>query len=335
MIHRYRHSGFLLLVIFILSSCSSFQKVDTAVLPTPGIQVTPTYEINISPRPTVTAIPETPEPAGQELFDPLSCSEGYCIFPAPGLLISPFSPEKNQIADATYRYGTTQMGQREQHLGMDVSNPAGTPVLAAADGVVVVAGNDDEVRYHPYGKFYGNLVIVKHEFPVLGQPMYTLYAHLSEVTVNQGEKVNAGVQIGFVGSTGAAIGSHLHFEVRLGSMDFNSTSNPELWLVPVTNGGDIQNGILAVSVNNPKGTPIQSLLVIARPTATATEQGRTANYGETYARGIPSTTPWNEIAVFGAIAPGTYEIVFEKFGKFYRSFAEVEPGKLTLATIDM
>ena len=227
------------------------------------------------------------------------------------------------------------MGQREQHFGMDVSNPSGTPVLAAADGIVVVAGNDNEVRYHPYGKFYGNLVIVKHEFPVLGQPLYTLYAHLSEVTVEQGQRVNAGSQVGLVGSTGAAIGSHLHFEVRLGSMDFNSTSNPELWLVPTSNGSSTQAGILAVTVNNPNEIPVQSLLVIARQKESNDKQEKKANYGETYARGIPSTDPWNEIAVFGAMAPGKYEIIFEKFGKFYRGSVEIEAGKLTLATIDM
>lgn len=335
MIRNFKTFIFFLLVIFTLSSCNSLQKGDYAVEPTNGMSITPTHEVVSSPIPTFTVIPDTPEPFIQNLFDPIRCTEDYCIFNAPALLVSPIPVSKNQIADVTYRYGTTQMGQREKHLGMDISNPSGTPVLAAADGTVAVAGNDNEVRYHPYENFYGNLVIVKHELPGLEQSMYTLYAHLSEVSVQKGQTVKAGEQVGLVGATGAAIGSHLHFEVRLGSMDFNSTSNPELWLLPIVNGNEIQTGILAVTVNNANNIPIESLMIIARTVGADPEKSRSANYGESYASGIPSTEPWNEIAVFGSIAPGEYEIIFEKFGKFYRTTVEVEPGRLTLATIDM
>ncbi len=332
---KFKPFGFLLLVSIIGSSCSAQQSVDQAAFPTDRAEETATIAVFTTPAPTLTAAFVTSEPGVQDFFDPLFCEGNYCIYEAPGLLVSPMPAGLNQIADVTYRYGTTQMGQREPHLGMDVSNPGGTPVLAAADGIVEVAGNDDETRYHPYEKFYGNLVIIRHKFPGLAQPLYSLYAHLSTVTVQQGQEVKAGDQVGLVGATGAAIGSHLHFEVRLGSMDFNSTSNPELWLLPIVNSNDIQTGILAVNVNNPNNIPIESLLIIARTVDTTPEKSRAANYGETYAKNIPATEPWNEIAVFGTITPGEYEIIFEKFGRFYRTTAKIEPGKLTVATIDM
>jgi murein DD-endopeptidase MepM/ murein hydrolase activator NlpD len=330
-----KHYSPLLLLSLILSSCSAQLSGGQAAFSTDTIKGVATIEAATPQLPTETVTAETIEPENQSLFDAVLCEESYCIYDAPALLESPLPADMNQIADVTYRYGTTQMGQREAHLGMDVSNPGGTPVLAAAEGIVVVAGNDDVTHYHPYEKFYGNLVIIRHELPGLEQPLYTLYAHLSAVTVEVGESVKKGDQVGLVGATGAAIGSHLHFEVRLGSMDYNSTSNPEIWLKPVINGSNLQTGILAVKVNNPNNIPIDSLLIIARPVGASPEKSRAANYGETYAKGIPSTDPIHEIALFGAIAPAEYEIIFEKYGKFYRTNARVESGKFTLASIDM
>lgn len=86
------------------------------------------------------------------------------------------------------------------HPGFDLAAPTGTPVGAAAGGKVVHAG--------PAGT-YGNLVTVRHE-----NGYETRYAHLSAVTVKEGEVVQPGQQIGAVGSTGYSTGPHLHFEVR-------------------------------------------------------------------------------------------------------------------------
>ena len=91
------------------------------------------------------------------------------------------------------------------HEGIDLPAPTGTPVLAAADGQVVYAGNGI--------RGYGNLVVLQHPGDLL-----TVYAHNSELFVTAGQAVRAGERIALVGQTGRATGPHLHFEVRQGQI---------------------------------------------------------------------------------------------------------------------
>jgi murein DD-endopeptidase MepM/ murein hydrolase activator NlpD len=90
---------------------------------------------------------------------------------------------------------------QRMHTGIDFGASTGTPIKAAADGVVVVAG--------PRGG-YGNTVILDH-----GNALATLYAHQSRIVVAEGQTVAKGTTVGYVGSTGLATGPHLHFEVRV------------------------------------------------------------------------------------------------------------------------
>jgi murein DD-endopeptidase MepM/ murein hydrolase activator NlpD len=101
------------------------------------------------------------------------------------------------------RFGSRRIinGQpRSPHGGADYSVPAGTPVMAAADGVVALVGN------HFFG---GSSVFVDH-----GDGLVSSYFHLSRVDVREGQEVRRGERIGAVGSTGRATGPHLHFGVR-------------------------------------------------------------------------------------------------------------------------
>ncbi len=87
----------------------------------------------------------------------------------------------------------------EFHSGIDIAAPQGSRVRATADGVVVFAGW--------YGD-YGKTVIIRHPSGYL-----TLYGHLSQVDVKEGQRVKAGDVVGRVGSTGRSTGPHLHYEV--------------------------------------------------------------------------------------------------------------------------
>ncbi len=99
-----------------------------------------------------------------------------------------------------------------QHTGQDLSATAGTPILAAAAGIVVFVGN---------GGPYGNLTQIQHPDGV-----QTWYAHQSEIRVKVGDRVRPGSVIGSVGSTGNSTGAHLHFEVRIGT----AFADPRAWL---------------------------------------------------------------------------------------------------------
>jgi murein DD-endopeptidase MepM/ murein hydrolase activator NlpD len=89
--------------------------------------------------------------------------------------------------------------------GVDIAAQSGTPVLASADGEVIVARNGG------WNGGYGSYVVIRH-----GNGSQTLYAHESSVIVSVGQSVIQGQVIGYVGRTGKATGPHVHFEIRNG-----------------------------------------------------------------------------------------------------------------------
>ncbi len=157
------------------------------------------------------------------------CSGLVAVMSAPAPAVEPNSPI---VAAATYRrvipvpagrvnWGTPfgqagSMWASGHHTGQDFPNPTGTPVLAAADGVVVFVGNAGP---------YGNLTRVRHSDGV-----ETWYAHQSIIGTAVGSKVRAGQQIGLVGATGNTTGPHLHFEVRIDGQPVD----PRAWLSGAT-----------------------------------------------------------------------------------------------------
>lgn len=91
------------------------------------------------------------------------------------------------------------------HNGIDLAASIGTPLKAALAGTVQATGNTDAVRgCYSYGKW----VLIRH-----GNGLSTLYAHMSQVNVSQGQNVPTGGVIGYSGDTGYATGPHLHFTV--------------------------------------------------------------------------------------------------------------------------
>lgn len=91
--------------------------------------------------------------------------------------------------------------QVTEHTGVDIAGRKDDPIVAAAEGEVVVAGWDESLGYH---------ITIKHD-----NTHATVYAHCSELLVAEGEQVKAGDQIAKIGSTGASTGPHLHFEVLI------------------------------------------------------------------------------------------------------------------------
>ena len=96
-------------------------------------------------------------------------------------------------------------GEVSSHTGTDIACAEGTPILAAADGVVTVANGLDN-----WGGSYGYYIQIDH-----GGGLETLYAHCSSICVTTGQQVQAEQVIGYVGHTGRATGSHLHLEVHV------------------------------------------------------------------------------------------------------------------------
>ncbi|MEX0269402.1 peptidoglycan DD-metalloendopeptidase family protein [Leptolyngbyaceae cyanobacterium UHCC 1019] len=149
-------------------------------------------------------------PLGSESYDPLLQSQiGKAVSPElPSLGTSEsYLPGAGERLDGfvwpTKGVLTSGFGWRwgRMHKGIDIAGPVGTPVVAAADGVVVTAG------WNSGG--YGYLVEIQHPDGSL-----TLYAHNNRVLVQTGQQIAQGQQIAEMGSTGYSTGPHLHFEVH-------------------------------------------------------------------------------------------------------------------------
>ncbi len=123
---------------------------------------------------------------------------------------APFASPTHAAVRFTSGFGTRRdpkTGGRRMHSGLDFAGPHGTPILATADGVVKIARTQGG---------YGRAVIIQHDFGI-----ETLYAHLSQIRVKEGQRVSRGDRIGDMGNTGRSTGTHLHYEVRLGGSAVN------------------------------------------------------------------------------------------------------------------
>ena len=116
-------------------------------------------------------------------------------------------PVKNVII--TQRFGTTDFSQSgayngKGHNGIDLGVPIGTPIYAPLSGTILGTGNTDVGQCYSYGKW----IMIQHP-----NGLSTIYGHLSQIDVSEGQKVVTGQLIGYSGFTGYATGPHLHFGV--------------------------------------------------------------------------------------------------------------------------
>lgn len=328
----------LLVMLAVLSACSTppapeqtplaaVSVMETVVPsqtpPPPGVTFTPSATAAPSATPTaeITVVSEACAAS------PVCYLNGHFLFQRPVPLTGPHSVERS------YPYGSTQEDKREVHHGVEFYNPQGTPVLAAAEGVVVFAGDDALPLPPGEGRgeggplawvpaFYGNVVVLEHWLG--GEAFYTLYGHLHRVGVSVGQRVAAGEPIGEVGATGTAIGSHLHFEIRRGANDYFATRNPELWLMPPEG-----MGVLAGRIVDGRGNLVKGLVNVQR-----VENGRlnplSVGAAATYAPGgVNGDDVLQETFTLGEILAGEYRLSLVHYGMVYEQVVKIEAGRLT------
>ncbi len=232
------------------------------------------------------------------------------------LFASPIAANETNAPVSDYRYGG-EFFEDVVHTGIDIPAPIGTPILAAGDGTVTWAGYGVfQGGYDPTDP-YGLAVTIQHDFGYQNQPLYTIYGHMSEIDVVQGQHVKTGQKLGLVGETGVVTGPHLHFEIRLGKNDFFATRNPELWLVP-----PIGYGIIAGRVMDGIGQLLFDQQV------TITDPQKELNwfawsYGKT---AVNSDSYYQENLVIGDIPAGSYVLRTDFGGISLKMPIEVRAG---------
>jgi murein DD-endopeptidase MepM/ murein hydrolase activator NlpD len=148
------------------------------------------------------------------------------------------------------------------HRGVDIASPIGTPVFASNSGVVVAARweNPNNLK-----QGYGQFVQLQHE-----DGTQTVYAHLSQIAVRQGDKVEKGIQIAKTGNTGSSTGPHLHYELIKNGVKVNPGS--QLALAAVTPGGTPSKLDVALAEN-------QGLKLNDGPTKYSNNSSKTTKVG--------------------------------------------------------
>jgi murein DD-endopeptidase MepM/ murein hydrolase activator NlpD len=303
------------------------------ITPSPTITDTPT----ITPSPTIT---NTPPPIASATRGGENDPNGT---PLPTWTPPPPDPA-SQIADhfyfrrpigdggtnwpdRTYPYGGTSGGRLQVHHGVDIVNPTGTPILAAADGVVIYAGDDLSTVFGPQTNYYGNLVVIQHNFTSPeGLPVFTLYGHMNQVDVQVGQIVQQGLQIGKVGATGVALGPHVHFEVRVGDpFSFSATRNPELWMYPFRTFGT-----LAGRVTDANGSLLYQVTL-------KVQSADITRYAFSYAdTSVNSDPTFGENFTLGDIPANYYEVTVSDNGRVrFQKLIYVYPNRTTWLDVQL
>ena len=339
-------------LVLLLAACQPARKNPALNLPaasetveTQQVQTSPTATESSQPAATLVLQPAEAQPV-QPVTTPLDTPAPDPLritFPTPGLepqsawrpplypipwaptiydhfyFARPIAADEVDWPIADYRYGGVFFAD-VVHTGVDIPAPVGTPVLAAGPGRVVWAG---------YGVYrggvdptdpYGLAITIRHDFGYQGQPLYTIYGHLSEVTVAEGQHVESGEVIGLSGETGNVTGPHLHFELRLGENNYFDTRNPELWVVP-----PIGWGLLVGRVMNTDGELVSGQQIILTDPETG-QNWFARSYG---AEAINPDEYYRENLVIGDLPAGKYLLRTAYAGLSHRLEIEIHPGMVT------
>lgn len=326
----------LLLAVLLLSACSGLAPAaQTPLVPTASLtalitpQDLPGPTATSSPTPQLVPTPTSLPPLDPSLQEWQSCaqSDQACILSGHFLFERPIAASANQFIDPTYRYGSTQRNLRDPHHGVELVNPQGTPVLAAAPGRVIFAGSDEQVALARFSSFYGNVVVIEHSFPAFSTPLYSLYAHLFSISVHPGDLVSSAEVIGTVGATGAAIGSHLHFEVRQVNNDYRSNRNPALWLLPLPGTGALAGRLVDAHGDRLAGIFNLQRVMQGKIDPTPVTSLETYNFKEV--QPVASDTLWQENFAVGDLPAGEYRLSLIMDGMLQEQRLTIAAGKLT------
>ena len=355
-----------LLFALLLSACRASQE-STPTLPIstkqpPTIPPSPTASITASPTPKLTSVlvealftpTLTPTPKNTPTPTPTLPSLEFSIpsptatttteapwrpsaYPVPWAPTShdhhyfsrPIAAEDVKLPFTNYRYANVFFGDHV-HTGVDIPADMGKPVLATGDGKVVWAG---------YGLYrggtrlddpYGISVVIKHSFGYQGQPLFTVYAHLDETSVQAGDIVATGDELGLIGNTGDSTGPHLHFEVRVGENDFYSTRNPTLWLAHPQGWG-----VLVGRIESSYGRLLenQSIYLHSRLDVENEDEEDEVWIANSYTmNGINSDPYYQENFVLGDLPVGHYRVNIPYVWTEFTKVIEIHPGEITYIT---
>ena len=280
--------------------------------------------------------------AGEVRWQPPSLQEPLSLDPRDHYFLArPVDP--NAVNYGLYYYGYGSDGPENLwrvHHGIDMPNPVGEPVRAAGPGLVIWAANGFRVE-QPDGSIsettlsYGNTVLIQHNFSYRGQPIYTLYAHMSAILVARGQQVQTGDVIGLVGDTGLVTGSHVHLEVRLGRNSWYAARNPVLWLVPYAGHGTIAGRVIGLD-----GEPSydQDISAIDRSTGRVVRTTTSYAYADTNRDGQPDILGddvWDENFVLADVPEGRYQVVTRIEGERVARIVDVFEGTTTFVELSL
>lgn len=318
---------------------------------TPARSVSPAEElptITITPSPvyspTFTPTPKAPQFSLPDASETAPATWRPPVYPIPWApnphdhfyFQQPIKATDIEYPASHYGYGAVFFDD-VVHTGIDIPGEIGTPILAAGDGKVIWTGygfyrGSSNIMDDPYGK----AVAIKHHFGYKNQKLYTVYAHLNEITIRVGQNVKAGDQIGLMGETGHATGPHLHFEVRVGENDYFATRNPHLWLAPPQGWG-----LLVGQVRDWNGQLLENRRVNLHSNLNVEEQNTEADrlyVTETYKNKAINQDPYyQENLVISNLPAGRYQIniFFFEIPRVFTHIVEIRPGEVTYFTFQL
>lgn len=310
----------------------------------PTSSPTPTFTPEPSPTFTPEPIPtETPIPLGRDCSDAPNVAPAYKkywlgdqVWPRPVAnpqphfwMAKPLPGGGRYLVNQSFPYGWDQSGRLVMHTGVDSGGGGlGTKLPAVADGTIVMAQSDQNEWLGFRCNWYGELVVLELDEKLDGQPVYALYGHVLNISVEVGDRVSRGQTVAEVGFGGAAAVPHLHFEVRVGRNDYASTRNPMLWIQPPES-----RGLIAGRVVDPDGRPWQGVWISARNLEDSSIEQVTWTYLDDPQNLINPDERYAENFVFNDVVPGRYRLLLEIQETRYSAEVNVIGGEVASVEI--